>query len=161
MLNLLSKFSLTEVIICLTLAAIAVKNIVEFYDWVVKRLKKGFDEGYISDKKEDAIYEKFEEEDKRIEDLEKNQAKMLTALDSLNTKVDLLIVSDMDDIKSFITKEHHRFCYEEHWIDDYSLDCCERRYKLYRQEEGKNNEDNPSINRFMDELRGLPNTPPH
>jgi hypothetical protein len=36
--------------------------------------------------------------------------------------------SDKDSIKAFITKEHHYFCYEKGWIDDYNLDCLEKRF---------------------------------
>ena len=36
-----------------------------------------------------------------------------------------------DDIKSWITEKHHYYCYSQEWIDDYSLDCIERRYKQF------------------------------
>jgi hypothetical protein len=39
-----------------------------------------------------------------------------------------LTKSDRDAIKAYITKEHHHFCYEAGWIDDYNLDCIERRF---------------------------------
>lgn len=57
----------------------------------------------------------------------------------------MLIDSDRDDIKSYITREHHYFCYQKGWIDDFSLDCCERRYKHYSDEGG-----NSFIGQFMD-----------
>ncbi len=78
------------------------------------------------------------------------------ALQDLSKKIDMLIESDKDDIKAYITKEHHKFCYEKKWIDDFSLDCLERRYKHYEDEGG-----NSFIGGFMNELRALPKRPPH
>ena len=45
--------------------------------------------------------------------------------------------SDKDAIKAFITREHHYFCYQKKWIDDYSLDCIEKRYEHYKEEEAE------------------------
>lgn len=67
----------------------------------------------------------------------------------------MLIDSDKDDIKSYITREHHYFCYQVGWIDDFSLDCLERRYQHYEDEGG-----NSFIAGFMNELRTLPKQPP-
>ena len=57
-------------------------------------------------------------------------------LKNLSAKIDLLIDSDKDDIKSYITREHHRFCYDLKEIDDFSLDCLEKRFKHYSDEGG-------------------------
>lgn len=67
----------------------------------------------------------------------------------------MLIDSDKDDIKSYITREHHYFCYQIGWIDDFSLDCLEKRYRHYADEGG-----NSFIEGFMDELRALPKQAP-
>jgi hypothetical protein len=63
--------------------------------------------------------------------------------------------SDKDDIKAFITDKHHYFCYERKWIDDYSMDCIERRYSHYKDEGG-----NSFIATLMDELKALPKQSP-
>ena len=76
-------------------------------------------------------------------------------LKNLSKKIDTLVESDRDDIKAYITKEHHMHCYEKHWIDDFSLDCLEKRYKHYADEGG-----NSFICGFMQELRSLPKRPP-
>ena len=80
---------------------------------------------------------------------------MKTALEDINKSIHLLISSDRDDIKAFITKEHHYFCYDKGWIDDYSLDCLEHRFQHYQEEEG-----NSFIEGLMKELRALPKTDP-
>jgi hypothetical protein len=43
--------------------------------------------------------------------LQNNQKDTDAILKDLSAKIDMLIDSDMDSIKSFITKEHHYFCY--------------------------------------------------
>ena len=73
------------------------------------------------------------------------------ALEKMQKQIDLLIESDKDDIKAYITKEHHYFCYEKGWIDDYSLDCIEKRYGPYVEEKG-----NSFVKSLMIELRSLP-----
>ena len=87
--------------------------------------------------------------------LEANQQTTDRILNDLSDKIDMLIDSDRDDIKSYITREHHYFCYQKKWIDDFSLDCCERRYQHYSDEGG-----NSFIGQFMEELRALPKQPP-
>ena len=63
--------------------------------------------------------------------LKENQETTDMVLKELSTKIDMLIDSDKDAIKSYITKEHHYYCYQVGWIDDFSLDCLEKRYQHY------------------------------
>lgn len=90
-----------------------------------------------------------------MNELQSNQQAIEKAIQNLSNKINMLIESDRDDIKSFITKEHHRFCYHTGWIDDFSLDCIEKRYKHYKNEGG-----NTFIDGFMEQLRTLPKSPP-
>ena len=62
---------------------------------------------------------------------------------------------DKDDIKAWITQQHHYFCYELKCIDDFSLDCIEKRFKHYQDENG-----NSFVENLMNELRTLPKQPP-
>ena len=102
------------------------------------------------------INQKTKEEEKNeiINQIKTEQAEIRNCITELTNKTNLLLESDKDDIKSFITKEHHYFCYKQKWIDDYSLDCCEKRYAHYKAEKG-----NSFIEGFMEELRALPKTP--
>jgi len=72
-------------------------------------------------------------------------------LTSLKDSITLLIESDIDDIKQSLTKDHHYFCYKLKSIDDYSLDCMERRYSHYKEEGG-----NSFVQTLMEEVRALP-----
>ena len=80
---------------------------------------------------------------------------MKDSIDILTTQVHNLILSDRDDIKAFITRQHHYFVYQKGWIDDYSLDCIQRRYSHYIEEGG-----NSFIEGLMREIRKLPKKHP-
>ena len=90
-----------------------------------------------------------------MKELSKQQEKTSKQLESICNKIDMLISSDKDNIKSYITKEHHIFVYQKGWIDDYSLDCIERRFQHYKDEGG-----NSFVEDLMNELRELPKRPP-
>lgn len=75
-------------------------------------------------------------------------------LNSYDNKLQMLIESDKDDIKSFIVSQHHFFI-RQGWIDDYSLDVIEKRYSHYVDEGG-----NSYIKKLMGEIRKLSNLPP-
>jgi len=89
-----------------------------------------------------------------IQELVENNKRTTESIAQLSKKVDNLIESDRDDIKSFLTREHHYFCYQKGWIDDYSLECCEKRFQHYVNEGG-----NSFIEHFMEEMRALPKSP--
>jgi hypothetical protein len=92
--------------------------------------------------------ERFDELEATVKDIADNMKDM-------SDKVNILMDSDKDDIKAWITKEHHYFCYQKGWIDDYSLDCLERRYAHYKEENG-----NSFIKDLVEEVRNLPKQPP-
>ena len=109
MLELFKNYSLTDIAIFIIMLAFAIKGLVDFCDWAKSRIRKSTDKEY------------------SVEELHK---KMLDTLESHNEQIDkmakavnILIESDKDDIRASITKEHHHFCYELGWIDDFSLDC--------------------------------------
>ena len=155
MLELLQHYSIPEIFLFIVLLALAFKSVVSFFEWLEERIKKAFNIkfGKISEK---------EKMNKRIEDgenltfqLREHQKRDDEALQDLSKKIDILIESDRDAIKTYITKEHHKFCYNKGWIDDFSLDCLEKRFKHYADEGG-----NSFICGFMQELRALPKRPP-
>lgn len=71
-------------------------------------------------------------------------------LDEVKQNINLLITSDRDDIRGWITDKYHQFIRLGH-IDDFTLDCLERRFKSYKQEGG-----NTYVDSMMEELRRLP-----
>ena len=140
MLELFKNFSIEQIIIFIVLLALAIKGCVSFIDWIVERNKKTA----IKLNQPVQFAKNIERHDEQIKDIK-------DSLSNLSDKIDLLISSDRDDIKAFITREHHYFCYQKGWIDDYSLDCIEKRYAHYKQQGG-----NSFIANLMSELRALP-----
>lgn len=152
---LLKAYSLQDILIFMVLLAIAIKGAISFFDWAKERLGRVYKKEYAETKNQEDLDAKLQQESVAIQKLEKNQAEMMATMEKLSNKIDALIDSDKDDIKSFLVKEHHYFCYQRGWVDDYSLDCCEKRYKHYVQEGG-----NSFIEDMMNEIRNLPKQPP-
>lgn len=153
--DLVGTYSVQEILLFLVTFALAIKGFVSFWDWGYERLKKVFKKETDQEQEMDLIQDQISAHQAEYQLLKDNQDKFREDLKNLLDKVNLLIDSDKDDIKSFITERHHHFCYKEKWIDDYSLDCIERRYKHYKDEGG-----NSFIHDLMEELRELPKQPP-
>lgn len=141
--DLLTNYSLEQIIMFIVILALALKGVVDFYDWAKKRFQAITSSEYkkITDKASikgdiDKLYE--------------IQVIQNESIDKLTKSVDLLIQSDKDEIKAWITEKHHYFCYEVKYIDDYSLDCIERRYAHYTEEGG-----NSFVADLMTDLRSL------
>ena len=142
MLELLQKYTVAEIISFTILLALAIKAIICFLDWAKERLFKFF-------KKE----EKGNSLDDTLSKIIESQEQLSKEIKKINDIVKILIYSDKDDIKSFVTKEYHHFM-AQGWIDDYSLDCIEKRYTHYVDEGG-----NSFIGQLMTEIRKLPHQP--
>lgn len=155
MLDLLSNYTVSEIIIFLVLLALAVKGVVSYGDWGMNRLRKIFNKETQREKEKREIEEHFTKQDEKIESLRESLQKNIETLDQILNKIDLLMDSDKDSIKSYITEKHHYFVNENKWIDDYSLDCLERRYKHYVNEGG-----NSFVLDLMEDLRDLPKQSP-
>lgn len=148
MLELLSTFSIAQILLFIVLLAVAFKKVADFIDWVQDKIKK-------RDKKTITQQEEQQKRIDRFDQIEKNVVEMNEYMKDMGNKINILMDSDKDAIKAWITREHHYFCYQRKWIDDYSLDCLERRYSHYVEENG-----NSFISTLMDELRALPKKEP-
>ena len=155
MLELINNYSFHDILTFLIIFALAVKSVISFFDWAVERIKKVFHKENVIEKEKSQIQEHLKENYENIKQVSEQQQKLQSEINNITDKINLLLNSDRDDIKSFLTREHHYFCYEKKWIDDYSLDCCEKRYKHYAEEGG-----NSFIEGFMKDMRALPKQPP-
>ena len=144
MLELLQNYTVAEIISFIILLSLAIKAIISFLDWAKERLFKFF-------RKE----EKGNSLDDTLSKIIESQEQLSKEIKKINDTINILIHSDKDDIKSFITKEYHHFMAQGQ-IDDYSLDCIEKRYRHYIDEGG-----NSFIGQLMIEIRKLPHQPPH
>ena len=155
MLELLQHYSISEIFLFIVLLALAFKSVVSFFEWLEERLKKAFNIRFRKMSEKEKINKRIENGENFMTQLREHQKRNDEALQDLSKKIDILVESDRDDIKAYITKEHHKFCYDKGWIDDFSLDCLEKRFKHYADEGG-----NSFICGFMQELRALPKRPP-
>lgn len=155
MLTLLQQYSLSDILIFIVILALAIKSAVSFFDWVEERFQKAFNKEYSQLNEKEQLQKRLKHGSEIMDKLQTNQETIDGILEDLSNKIDMLIESDKDDIKSFITREHHHFCYQIGWIDDFSLECIEKRYKHYTDQGG-----NSFIGGFMDELRALPKGDP-
>ena len=140
MTQLLTHYSVSEILLFIVIFAIAIKKVIQFIDWARKRTTQAVKQAERPEQLKQAI----QQHDKEFDDI---NTKLSTLADSIN----LLIESDKDDIKQSLTKDHHYFCYKLKSIDDYSLDCMERRYSHYTEEGG-----NSFVETLMNEVRALP-----
>lgn len=150
MIELLEAYSVGQIILFIILLAIALKEFFTLFDWIKERLRKHFI-------KEDKFHElevKDQQQDTQIEEIINLQKQTQQNIETILSKLQILMDSDKDSIKAFITKEHHFFCYEQGWIDDYNLDCLEKRFKHYKEENG-----NSFVESLIKEIRELPRQP--
>lgn len=136
MLDLLNNFSLSEILIFVISLALALKGLISLGDWFGQRGIKFFQRKYFKPK-----------------EMEETLLNLIDTIDKLDQKINILMSSDRDDIKAFIVRQHHYFCYELKQIDYQSLQVIEKRYSHYKEEGG-----NSYINDLMHDLRSLPKT---
>lgn len=138
--ELFSKYSVDEVVMFIIMLALAIKGLISFIDWAHDRLKQYFN-------KETKV-NSVEEQLKQI--IESQQA-LSDKVDGISAQVEILFNSDRDDIKAWITEKHHYFCYKLGYIDDFNLNCIEKRYEHYKEENG-----NSFVADLMADIRRLP-----
>lgn len=144
MLELLKNYSLDEIAIFVVMLGLAIKGFIDFWDWAKARIIKPAEEKNEENKEKENMEKAIVDNQKEIENLKKSQKEILRILN-------ILVDSDRDDIKAWITEKHHYFCYNLKYVDDYSLQCLEARYKHYKDENG-----NTFIDKFMTDIRALP-----
>lgn len=140
MTQLFTHYSVSEILLFIIIFAIAIKKLVDFTDWARKRTKQAVQQADKPAQLEQAI----DKHDRELNNIKQE-------LSDIKELINLLIESDKDDIKQSITRDHHYFCYTLGYIDDYSLDCMEKRFSHYEQEGG-----NTFVKTLMDEVRALP-----
>lgn len=74
------------------------------------------------------------------------------SLEGTNDKVKLLVESDKEDIKAYVTQEYNKWIPQGH-IDLITLQSIEARYSKYVEEKG-----NGFVKKMIDDLRNLPTT---
>ena len=165
MTELLTTYSLSEILMFVVALAVAFKGVSTFIDWVQEKRKKDVLRSMLPESLENELKQERDERKQQIANIEAKRerdtqelhqeiAAVAKQVSSLTGKIDILVESDKDDIKAFITREYHYFCEQKGWIDDYSMDCIEKRYNHYVEENG-----NSFVGQLMTALRALPRKP--
>lgn len=166
MIKLLKNYSVSEIIIFIVMICFASKELVTFLDWAQLRIHQGINKNLQEEKEKDEIQKEidtmnnfFDEKEKKFEEkkgeINERFNNMENQMNLFQDQIKLLIESDRDDIKSYIVEKHRQYCYYNKSIDDYTLDCLERRYDHYRKEGG-----NSYVENLMEDLRSLVKKPP-
>ena len=106
----------------------------------------------------DEIKNKSDEMDKSILNkmalYEKSSERVNAKIDTLHDNMNMLIDSDKESIKSFITMQYYE-AVSKKYIEVYTLEALECRYEKYLKENGDS-----FIAKLMEELRNLPHKAP-
>ena len=148
--QLLSNYSVGQIILFLILLAFALKEFLSFIDWAKDRMNKTVDKSQKTEKLEQHLDKALSEQDSKINALQCKETEIEQSIQKLDSKISMLILSDRDDIKAWITAQHHHFM-EKGQIDYYSLDCIARRYEHYKSQGG-----NTFVDDLMDDMNNLP-----
>jgi len=70
MLELLSKYSITEILIFIVILALAIKSTISFFDWVLDKFHKASNKEYKKKIKETEIEKHLREENELIKELQ-------------------------------------------------------------------------------------------
>lgn len=139
--ELVSNYSISQIIIFIILIALAIKGLIEWIDWANARGKQHYKkQSTISE-----IQEKIKAQDERMDKMLQSQQKMVKSLE-------MLMQSDKDQNRNELVKQC-QYHVRKGFIDNYSLDCCERLYQHYKDEGG-----NSYITTVMQKIRNLPVT---
>lgn len=153
--SVLKDFPISEILLCVIGVLVLIKWIIEYFDWGHKRTKDKYDQEAKQKTDIEDINEKLNQNSENIKMLIEMQKQQNEKIEQQNLRIELLIDSDKDDIKAFITEKYHYFVEVRGWIDDYSLDCLERRFQHYKDENG-----NSFVADLMSEIKRLPKHPP-
>ena len=164
--HFLVKYSIQEILIFSVLLFFAIRQFIEAKDWIQKEAhswankdealgkleQKAAEERDLINKKLD---EALKEREAYIQKMDERDDFLQKEIEAANENIKLLLESDRDDIKAWITREHNYFCNKLGEIDTYSLDCINRRYQHYVKENG-----NSFIEDLMNEIKALPKVAP-
>lgn len=149
--DLLSNYSVEQILLFIVLLAAAIKGVVSWVDWARGRGEKVIEKRKKQDTLQESVNALIKAQENMKNDINSCQMQLKETINDIKSTVNILKESDKDDIKAWITEKHDYFVYQIGYIDNFSLQCIEARYKHYKDEDG-----NTFIDGFMDEIRKLP-----
>lgn len=165
MLELLSTFPASQIIVFCIMFLLAVKGCWDLIDYFKTKYREKFNKDYSQLEKEKdlethyiQVKERYDEAlnlykclDSKIDNLSNT---VNNKFDNLEKRINILTESDMHDIKQAIVKDYHYFVERQKWVDDFSLNTLLLRYEDYQKEGG-----NSYIATLVEELKALPKHP--
>lgn len=152
MIELLTNYSLGQIFVFIVIAAIALKEVATFLDWLNDKARKKVAKEQQPETISQKLNKAIQQQDEEIVSLKEDIQDIQESIQILNKKIEMLISSDRDSIKAWLTAQHHYFM-EKGTIDYYSFDCISRRYAHYKEEGG-----NTFIDDIMEDINNLPKT---
>lgn len=144
MLALLKSYSVGEIFIFIVVLALAVKEAISLYQYFAKGISDNFDKKYKKQETLNSLSEKINQLTIMVKQLQENNEQQ-------NKKIENLIDSDVQDIRSWIVQQHHA-CQQGKRLDSFELDCVEKRYACYDKEGG-----NSYIHNLVEGIRKMNN----
>ena len=154
MAELLSQYTIPQIILFIAALIFIVKGVQDTIDFFKNKYNQKFNKDYDTKTKEIRLEEFYEMAGEQHKEVMMEMEKVSESVDHLSKRIDKLTESDMHDIKQFIVREYHYFVEQKKWIDDYSLDTILLRYADYKQEGG-----NSYIEMLIDEIKKSPKHP--
>lgn len=131
MLNLFNQYSLEEIIIFVILLVFAIKEFFQLKDFFSGRMCLAVERQQIMEKYDKVIQE------------------VITKINNIEERLELLTESDRDDIKSWLIERRDFYRQNPDLpVSTYMMDTIEKRYYIYKQEGG-----NSFVDEIMTELR--------
>lgn len=150
MIELLTNYSLGQILVFVAMLAIALKEAITFFEWLHDKAKKRIQK----EQQPENISEKFKtvlkEKEEQLSNITAQMDEIQSSIHVINDKLQMLIASDKDAIKAWLTAQHHHFM-DKGIIDYYSFDCISRRYQHYKEQGG-----NTFIDDLMEDINNLP-----
>ena len=146
MLDLLKSYSLSDIVIFIVILALAIKELFSLIDYFKKKWYGGFNNRHQAINEKEEFKKQIAEFQQSLDELRDTQTKNQEILN-------VLIQSDVEDIRSWIVREHHYYRDNPNAIlDDFQMDCIEKRFACYEKEGG-----NSYIHDLVYELRDIHN----
>lgn len=145
------KYTIEDIIIAVIVIVSVAKTIGSFVDWIKGKINKGKEEAIHQNEEMQMNLNNFSACKHNIEKIVQQMEKLTKKVDTIDEAVKDLTESDKEDIKAYITNRYRYFVKDIGYIDEFTLDCIEKRYIRYKKEGG-----NSFIDELMGQIRALP-----
>ena len=145
------KYTVEDIIIAVIVIVSVAKTIGSFVDWIKGKINQGKEQAVYQNEEMQMNLNNFASCKHNIEKIVQQMEKLTEKVDTIDEAVKDLTESDKEDIKAYITNRYRYFVKEVGYIDEFALDCIEKRYIRYKKEGG-----NSFIDELMSRIRTLP-----